>query len=195
MDLSSSPFSLFSWQPQPPPPHPTASASQTVFRAANPRSGPLSPISRDLWWKILVGNKADAVHLQRHKTIAKSGCVLNIIYVYCLLYYILYFFPSTNNMRKLSIEWFIEGQAFLVSYNLAPRPLPTPPSVRSTPRRHPWRLRKRDNCSRDGRGGRGGRGAESYDTRKSWSSLNHSVLSVCGDTRIGSARFDNGSFS
>jgi hypothetical protein len=41
------------------------------------------------------------------------------------------------------MEWFIEGQAFLRSYDLAPRPPPSPFSKRD--RRHTGRLRKKDN--------------------------------------------------
>jgi hypothetical protein len=39
---------------------------------------------------------------------------------------------------------------------------------------HAKRLRKRDNLLM---GGWGGRGAESYDLKKAWSSINHSILS------------------
>jgi hypothetical protein len=47
-------------------------------------------------------------------------------------------------------------------------------------RRHTGRLRKRDNLQTEGRWGGGegsGRGAESYDCKKSWSSINHSIMS------------------
>jgi hypothetical protein len=71
-----------------------------------------------------------------------------------------------------SIESFIEGPAFSQSYGLVPRPLTSPLHVRKLYHR----LRKRDNLL-TGRGGWGGRGAESFDRKKTWSSINHSILS------------------
>jgi hypothetical protein len=52
---------------------------------------------------------------------------------------------------------------------LLPHPLPF--------LRHTGRLRKRDNLL-TGQGEGSGRGAESYDGKKSWSSINHSILSA-----------------
>ncbi len=72
-----------------------------------------------------------------------------------------------------SIERFIEGQAFSRSNDLAPRPPPVP-SVSSNKPQNERQLA-------DGRGGRGGgQGAESYDSKKAWSSINHSILSDAG---------------
>ncbi len=64
------------------------------------------------------------------------------------------------------IGWFKEGQAFSRSYALAPRPLPSIVS----------KLGRRLN-RKTGEGGGGGRGAESYDRKKAWPSVSHSVLS------------------
>ncbi len=52
---------------------------------------------------------------------------------------------------------------------LLPHPLPL--------LRHTGRLRKKDNLL-TGQGEGSGRGAESYDGKKSWSSINHSILSA-----------------
>ncbi len=74
-----------------------------------------------------------------------------------------------------SIEWFIEVQAFLRSYDSATRPLSPPPTPvsklsqflgLSVPRRSSfWRERG------------GGGGAKLYDGEKAWSSINHPILS------------------
>ncbi len=69
-----------------------------------------------------------------------------------------------------SIERFIESQAFLRSFNSAPCP-PLPLSVSKLDRRHIGRLRKRVNLLT------GGSGAPSYDCKKAWLSINHSILS------------------
>jgi hypothetical protein len=65
-----------------------------------------------------------------------------------------------------SIERYMEAQAFLRSYDSAPRPPPPSPShVSMLDRPHTGRLGKRDNLlTGEGRGG--GRGAESYDRKK-----------------------------
>ncbi len=91
-----------------------------------------------------------------------------------------------------SMEWFIEGQAFSRSYDLAPRSTP-PPSRRqedweretncwrergeggwllahTLPPLPPGRLRKRNKLLRE-EGEGGGREAESYDHEKVWSSI------------------------
>ncbi len=74
--------------------------------------------------------------------------------------------------HRESIEWFIEDQAFLWSYDLdspPSPPLPTSPvSKVSLFLDLPVRSRV------------GGMGAKSYDREKAWSSTNHSILSgVC----------------
>ncbi len=68
-----------------------------------------------------------------------------------------------------SIEWFIENQDFLPSYDLAPPPLPLasclPNSLfLSIAGRAYWRER-------------GGGGTKPYHGEKAWSSINHSILS------------------
>jgi hypothetical protein len=95
----------------------------------------------------------------------------------------------TNFRRSIypeSIEWFIHkiyrfrvSQAFSRLYDLAPHP-PRPPVSKLDPR-HTGRLRKRDNLLP---GERGGRAAKSYDRKKAWSSINHSILSVFTGLRI-----------
>ncbi len=84
--------------------------------------------------------------------------------------------PSTS--KSDSIEWFIEAQAFSRSYDIIPRPSPPPYSpVSKLDRRHTGRLL--DNLlTGEGGGEEGGRGAESYDRKKAWSSINHSILSA-----------------
>jgi hypothetical protein len=64
-----------------------------------------------------------------------------------------------------------------MAYDLAPPPPPPPPftGVSKLDRRHTGRLRKRDNL-RTGEGGGDGREAESYDPKKTWSSLNQVIL-------------------
>jgi len=63
-------------------------------------------------------------------------------------------------MAPECIKLLKDGQAFSRSYDLAPRP---PPLLLSQP------------LEREGEGG--GRGVESYDRKKVWSSINHSILS------------------
>jgi len=77
-------------------------------------------------------------------------------------------FRKTKIPYQEAIERFIEAEAFLRSFDSAPRPpLPPPPlPVSKLDRRHTRRLRKRDDLL-TGEGGRGGRrGAESYDRKK-----------------------------
>ncbi len=70
------------------------------------------------------------------------------------------------------------GQAFSLSYDLAPCPPPTPIFLQyKLDRRHKGRLRKRDNLLPGEVGKGGGRGAESYDSKKAWSSINRQILS------------------
>jgi hypothetical protein len=52
---------------------------------------------------------------------------------------------GSSGCEATSIERFIEGQAFLRSYDLAPRPPLPPLSVSKLDRRHIGRLRKRVN--------------------------------------------------
>ncbi len=59
--------------------------------------------------------------------------------------YGLVIFSLIGGVGSVSIEWFIEGQAFLRSYALAPRTFPFPLFVSKLERRHIGRLRKRDN--------------------------------------------------
>ncbi len=76
------------------------------------------------------------------------------------------------------IEWFIDDQAFSVPYDLSPHP-PPPPLLSasylsfylSLPVCRWLSLRTKE------RGIRGGGGAKSYNSEKSWSSTNHSILS------------------
>ncbi len=73
---------------------------------------------------------------------------------------------------KWSID--IHIQAFSRSYDLAPR---QPSRVIKHDRRYTGRQRKRDSLLMGEEGWGGGRGAESYDQKKAWSSINHSILS------------------
>jgi hypothetical protein len=72
----------------------------------------------------------------------------------------------------------MEGQAFLRSYDSAPRPPYAPSPVSKLDWRDTGRLRKRAQLA-DWRGGGegGGRGAKSYDSRKARPSINPSTLS------------------
>jgi hypothetical protein len=71
-----------------------------------------------------------------------------------------------------------EEQAFLRSYDSAPRPPPPLPPVSKLDRRHTEiKSEKRGNLRTGERGEGGGRGAQSYD-QKAWSSINHSILSA-----------------
>jgi hypothetical protein len=51
-----------------------------------------------------------------------------------------------------TIELIIDGQTFLRTYDLAPRPTPPPSPVRKLDRRHIGRLRKRDKMVKEGGG-------------------------------------------
>jgi hypothetical protein len=75
------------------------------------------------------------------------------------------------------IEWIIKDQAFSASYDFAPPPLPHPPlpSVSSTGNTlEDWET---ETAWWQERGWGGGGGAKSYDGKKAWSSINHSILS------------------
>ncbi len=80
-----------------------------------------------------------------------------------------------ENFQKIDtaerIERFIEGQAFLRSNDSATCPLPSLSWTGDTQK--DWE--REAICCRE-RGG--GRGAESYDRKKAWSSINHSILSA-----------------
>ncbi len=74
------------------------------------------------------------------------------------------------------IAWFIEGQAFLRSYDSAPKPISSPLSHQQVA------SLSQSSCVSpvqltDGRGGGGGRGADSYDLKKAWPSVSCSILS------------------
>jgi hypothetical protein len=76
-----------------------------------------------------------------------------------------------------SIEWFIEGQVFSLSYYFAP-PHPLPLSRRQIVSLSQFSCVSPVEIS-DGREVEGGGwGAKSYDSEKAWSSLNHSILCV-----------------
>ncbi len=68
-------------------------------------------------------------------------------------------------------EQYIEDQAFLRSYDSVPRPPPPHPR----PTTH-WKSENERGNHADGKGE--GRGAKSYDRKKAWSSINHSILSA-----------------
>jgi hypothetical protein len=63
------------------------------------------------------------------------------------------------------------GPGILAVVRLGSSPTPSPPASQLDCR-HTGRLRNRDNLLTGG----GGRGAESYDRKKAWSSINHSIL-------------------
>jgi hypothetical protein len=78
-----------------------------------------------------------------------------------------------------SIEWLIAGKGFSRSYDLAPRPTPSPPPLTSISSTCDAIHRKteKERQLADGRRREGGRrGAESYDRKKAWSSVNNSTL-------------------
>jgi hypothetical protein len=66
------------------------------------------------------------------------------------------------------------GLGFLPVVSCGSSPTPSPLPVIKLDRRHIGRLRKRDNLL-TGDGGGGGGKAKSYDGKKAWSSINHSV--------------------
>jgi hypothetical protein len=82
------------------------------------------------------------------------------------------------------------GPGFLAdaTYDLAPCP-PQPSPVSKLDRRHTGRLKKKDNLLSEEGGGR--RGAESYDRKKVWSSINHSILSAEAYTSSEAGLTDN----
>ncbi len=78
-----------------------------------------------------------------------------------------------------SIDGFIENQAFLLSFDLAP-PHPPPPSHQQVVSLYQSSCVSRVELS-DGRGGGGG--AKSYNCEEVWSSINYSILSGVGNTQ------------
>ncbi len=88
-------------------------------------------------------------------------------------------FPAWQNRFLVSINGLqMRALAFSRSnnfINLAPSPPGPSPLVSSTgDTQEDWK--RETTCSRE-RGEGGGRGAESYDRKKAWSSINHSMLS------------------
>ncbi len=78
-----------------------------------------------------------------------------------------------------SIEWFMEDQAFLLSYDSAPGPPPSPslPSANFLSSSvFPCVAGKAYWC-----GGWSERGAKSHNCEKAWSPINNSILSATGD--------------
>ncbi len=76
-----------------------------------------------------------------------------------------------------SIERFIEDEAFLRSYEIAPQ-LHPPPLCRQ------HCLSFSSSCVSSLLGDGGGRGAKSYDRGKAWSSINNSILSGLTLTKL-----------
>ncbi len=148
---------------------------------------------------------ASDVKIIRHAVWNLSGSPILEIHYHCLLYgtwyliskttssigYYLFISKFTGTVVSEGIEWFIEDQANLRSYDLAPRPPPSTFSRQEVVSRllsHPLTI----SCLsfsvflflcvpgrgyRFERGGGGGRGAKSYDREKAWSSINQSLLS------------------
>jgi hypothetical protein len=77
---------------------------------------------------------------------------------------------STIYLSPESFEWFIGGQAFLRSHDLAPPPVSNLSLFLSLP------VCSRSSLLTRERGE--GRGTKSCDREKAWSSINHSILSV-----------------
>ncbi len=78
-----------------------------------------------------------------------------------------------TRIKRWDIEWFIEGQAFSRSYDLAagsslPPPPPTPPPKPPVRKLEPATHRKTEKERQiyEWRWGGGGRGAESYDCKR-----------------------------
>ncbi len=89
------------------------------------------------------------------------------------------FLQSLYLLRDSNREYWIiyRGQGFLAVIWFGSFAAPPPPiTVSKLDRRHTGRLRKRDNLL-TGEGVGGGWGAESYNCQKTWSSVNHSILS------------------
>jgi hypothetical protein len=82
---------------------------------------------------------------------------------------------SKRLAREESVEWFIEDQAFLQSFDSAPRPPPLPPIPSASCLSFSVFLCVTSELT-DGRGGGGWRGAKSYDREKAWPSIYHSLL-------------------
>ncbi len=76
---------------------------------------------------------------------------------------------SGSGPKQESIEWILKGQAFSWSYDGSS---PTPSPASKLDRRHTGRQRKRDILSRGWVGEK-----PTYDPKKAWSTINHSILS------------------
>ncbi len=74
-------------------------------------------------------------------------------------------------VRSESDDCFVEDQAFSPSYDVAP-------PVSKLDRRHTGRPGRRENLLTVKGEERDREGAESYDHKKAWSYMNHSILSV-----------------
>ena len=103
-----------------------------------------------------------------------------ILWFYLFLYnpfHINFFILITLYSNTERIELFTEDHDFSPSYDgSSPTPSPPPP-VSTLDRRHSGRLRKWDSLL-TGWGVGGGVGAKPYDSKKAWSSINDSILSV-----------------
>jgi hypothetical protein len=90
---------------------------------------------------------------------------------------------TNKESRGSRKEWFIDGQAFSRSYDLAHRPTPSqpPPPTSKVDQRHSGRLRKRDELRME-RGEVDGRRAESYYRKKA--SISNAILSGGGGSIV-----------
>ncbi len=91
------------------------------------------------------------------------------------------------NFGPACIECFIEDEAFLTSYDLAPTPPPPHSPFSKLGQRHTGRLRKRNNLLIREGGREWGRCQTIYYGEKAWSSIKHSTVSDLGlaDNRTG----------
>ncbi len=98
------------------------------------------------------------------------------LWLHCCTLYTVYSVGLSWNYKRLpQREWFIEDQAFLPLYDLAPPPLPHPLS-HQLPLFLNLPVCRWSSLWMGERGG-GGRGAKSYDGEKEWSSNKHSIRS------------------
>jgi hypothetical protein len=82
------------------------------------------------------------------------------------------FYSDTLTASCVSPREFYRRPGYLVDVDLAPPP--PPPRSCQEPRPATHRPRKRISLLTGG----GGEGAKSYDCKKAWSSINHSILSI-----------------
>ncbi len=100
-----------------------------------------------------------------------------------------------------SIERFIEGHAFfnLINFMIRLQVHPLPPSLQSVSStgntQEDWERETTCKRKRGGKGGGEGRGAQSYDSKKAWPSINHSIPSVLNTWQTGPRVADTGSSS